>query len=60
MAKHGMFIWLAGFAFGVTQTFYLDSVGLLHTFTASICDTAASLTMAIGLAVLILAGTRER
>ncbi len=59
MMKAGFLIWLTGFGFGVVETFYMDRAGLLHSMPARLCDVAASLTMAAGLAVLILASIRQ-
>jgi hypothetical protein len=58
--KLGFLIWFTGFGFGLTETFYLDEAGLLQSFVAKLCDAAASLTMATGLVVFILAAVRGR
>ncbi len=58
--KLGILIWLAGFGFGLVETFYLDKAGLLQSFVAKLCDAAASVTMAVGLVVLIQTAVRER
>jgi hypothetical protein len=57
---YGIFLWGSGFCFALGETFFLNRMGLLHTRLQHVCDAAAVIVMAAGIAFFLLAMAHRR